>query len=169
MKIGIYPGTFDPVHEGHVGFAHTAVSRCDLDRIIFLPEANPREKVGVSSLYDRERWLQEAIQPYGFLEVMTLDHSQFTVAETLPFLEDTFPSDALTLLIGSDVVKTFHYRWPGLEALLSRMPLAIALRGEDTTEMIVESLSACHTKPRYHILDSPHPSATSSKIRKNYK
>lgn len=169
MNIGIYPGTFDPVHKGHIGFACAAAKQCDLDKVIFLPEASPREKSGVSSLGFREARLQKATKPYKFLEIMTIGHHQFTVAKTLPLLEDAFPSARLTLLIGSDVVKTFDYRWPGLEELFSRMPLVIGLRADDTKEMIEDSFSTLRFFPRYHILDSPHPSATSSNIRKKDK
>jgi cytidyltransferase-like protein len=46
--IGIYPGSFDPVHEGHFAFAKAALETGRLDTVIFLPEMKPRGKPQVT-------------------------------------------------------------------------------------------------------------------------
>jgi nicotinic acid mononucleotide adenylyltransferase len=57
---------------------------------------------------------------------------RFTVKDTLPELRDRFGDASLTLLAGSDVVRTFPYRWEGLDTLLRAMDLAIGLRAGDS-------------------------------------
>ena len=129
-SIGIYPGAFDPVHAGHIAFAREAKRICGLDEVVFLPEPSPRGKQDVTRLSDRLALLRASLADEG-LRVATLTSQQFTVHQTLPEIEQLFPDATLTLLAGSDVARTFQYRWPGLETLLMRVSLAIGLRGDD--------------------------------------
>ncbi|HEU5121705.1 MAG TPA: adenylyltransferase/cytidyltransferase family protein, partial [Candidatus Saccharimonadales bacterium] len=52
-RIGIYSGTFDPVHYGHIAFAASAIRACNLDEVVFLPEPQPRYKAGVTDIAHR--------------------------------------------------------------------------------------------------------------------
>ena len=49
-RIGIYAGTFDPVHAGHVAFALQSLEAAKLDRVYFLPERRPRGKRQVKNI-----------------------------------------------------------------------------------------------------------------------
>jgi nicotinate-nucleotide adenylyltransferase len=49
-KIGIFAGTFDPIHEGHVAFAQAVLADLSLDKIYFLPERQPRRKTNVGKI-----------------------------------------------------------------------------------------------------------------------
>ena len=53
MRVGIYPGAFDPVHKGHIAFALAAITAHQLDKVFFLPEPSPRHKQGVKALDHR--------------------------------------------------------------------------------------------------------------------
>ena len=171
MNIGIFPGTFDPIHEGHISFSLLAARQHSLDKVMFLPEPSPREKTKVSHIDQREQWARDVTDSYPSIDVVRLRSKQFSVAETLPFLEQKFPDATLHLLLGSDVVKTFSYRWPGVEVLLARMPLIVGLRAGDSRESIEAALLDCQTAfgvtITYHILDSPHPHIASSYLPKN--
>src|SRR5438046_2070169 len=125
-RVGIYSGTFDPVHIGHVGFALQAIEAAQLDHVVFLPEQVPRGKVGVTDIAHRAAMLERTIAPYRQLSLRLLDDvPQFCVQGTLPALRQVFGSDELVLLLGSDVVKTFTDRWANLEDLFANMALAI--------------------------------------------
>lgn len=161
MTIGIFPGTFDPAHEGHIAFALAAGRGGGLDRVIFLPEHSPRGKTGVSPLPQRLSQIKQLVEKHPSLEVAALDSRQFTVAETLPELRRLFAGE-LTLLIGSDVAHTLHL-WPNLGALLDEMKLAVGLRGEHTAneiEQLIVKLGA-----EYSIIQTPHRNVSSSQIR----
>lgn len=169
LRIGIYPGTFDPVHKGHITFCMEAAQRCGLEKVVLLPEQLPREKQGVTAFDQRAKQLEAAVQPFAQLEVLRLEEVQFTVGETLPQLAQLFPDSELTLLLGSDVVKTFSYRWSGLEILLQQMPLAIGLRGGDTPQEMATVMAALEAdyglSTHYTMITTLQAHMTSSQVR----
>ncbi len=160
MKIGIFPGTFDPIHKGHIEFALTALRECGLDEVIFLPEHSPRRKTGVSPLKQRISQIEKRIEKYPRLHVAELKSKQFTVDETLPELRRL--GSKMTLLIGSDVAAHLHL-WPGLDELLGEMDLAVGLRGDHAADEIEKLVSELGVK--YAIVETAHKDVSSSQLR----
>jgi len=160
-RVGIFAGTFDPVHDGHIAFA-LAAQETGLNRIILLPEREPREKVGVTNFDHRLAMLRLASSKYSQLDVMKLEDRQFTATTTLPKLQKLFGSE-LSLLIGSDVVGTFAFRWPGLTQILEQMRLVVALRQVDDRHEIETLLR--QVKARFILMESPTNWAASSEVR----
>lgn len=144
-KIGIYPGTFDPVHEGHIAFALAAKEALGLDEIVFLPEAEPRNKPGASDMRHRQIMLNHALKPYTGFSSLLLDEPQFTVASTLPVLQKTFPHTKLALLMGSDVAATLPF-WPEVSELLKTMDIVVGLRTNDTSKQLDEMFKKLNLK-----------------------
>jgi nicotinate-nucleotide adenylyltransferase len=140
-RIGLYPGTFDPPHTGHLAFARQTLSECRLDRLIFLPEPHPAAKPAVTDLALRLQWLRQLLRPYPAFEVLALPDEQFSVARTWPRLEEIVDPAKVTLLIGSDKVSSLP-SWPGLDQLLSRVSLAIGLRHPDNARAIEAALAS---------------------------
>ncbi|QQG50981.1 MAG: adenylyltransferase/cytidyltransferase family protein [Candidatus Saccharibacteria bacterium] len=167
-RIGIYPGTFDPVHDGHIAFCLEARKVCGLDTVYLLPEANPRGKRDVTDQQERIRLLGEVVEKHSPLQLVTVSSPQFTVAETLPELEREFAGDELTFLIGSDVARSL-YLWTDLKSLLSKSSLIVGLRGLDTQQevhrMIREAERAHGIFANYEIIVTKHPFVSSSQIR----
>jgi nicotinate-nucleotide adenylyltransferase len=130
-KIGIYPGTFDPVHEGHIAFALTAKEALGLNEVVFLPEANPRNKPGASSLHHRLAMLTHAIKPYTGFSSLVINEPRFTVSTTLPLLQNAYPHGRLVLLMGSDVALTLPY-WPEVSELLDAMDIVVGMRANES-------------------------------------
>jgi len=168
-KIGIFSGTFDPVHMGHVSFALDAMEALSLDRVVFLPEILPRLKKP-SAIQHRHKMLELSLQGHEGLSVLLLDTPRFNINDTLPELRLRFGDAPLVMLMGSDLVRTFKYRWPGLEDLLASVELAIGLRGDDTKQEIVELLKECAseygTPITFHILPSPRAHIASTQVRR---
>lgn len=168
QRIGIYPGTFDPLHDGHVAFARQARQACELDEVIFLPEQSPRGKRGASPIAQRVRVLNSVLAAADGLRVMRLATARFTVADTLPQLRQLFPNTTLTLLVGSDVARFMHH-WEGLGELLDEMPLAVGLRGHDTPRdmrMVISELEQQYSIAiSYTLVSTPHPHLASSLFR----
>jgi nicotinate-nucleotide adenylyltransferase len=169
QRIGIYPGTFDPVHPGHIAFAREALQACQLDEVILLPERLPRGKQHVTGLAQRVTLLTKATATVANVRIAQLQSDQFTVAGTLPELEQLFPDAELTLLVGSDIARTFLYRWPGLEILLASMRLAIGLRGHDTPSEIAGIIKELEQQygltVAYTLIRTPHAHLASSHFR----
>lgn len=169
-RIGIFSGTFDPVHTGHIAFALAAVAEGKLDRVVLLPESEPRGKQHVVPLPQRAAMLRLATGDHPSLDVLELRGRRFNVSDTLPELLQRFPGDSLSLLLGSDVVETFTYRWPGLERLLMAMELLIALRSQQTRTEVVQQLQGLernypNVRVRYAFVDSAHSYVASSQVR----
>jgi nicotinate-nucleotide adenylyltransferase len=168
-RIGIYPGSFDPLHAGHLAFAEAALQVAELDEVIFLPEMKPRGKPQVSPLAVRQHALEIKTAQNKRLGVMSLPIERFTIAETLPVLQEKFNGARLALLVGSDVVHTFQYRWPGLETLLRSMDLIVGLRSDDTVHDIEALMTSLEMELNctitYSLITTPYAHLASSQIR----
>lgn len=168
--IGIYSGTFDPIHQGHVAFALEAMRACGLDSVALLPEAQPRNKPSVSTLDDRIALIKLAIAGEQRLSIFTPSSKQFNVVQTLPELISHFHGSTLTLLLGSDVLRTFSDGWDNLKILLSKVHLAVGLRAHDSAAFVDQTISDLERlydiKIIYKIIDTPHKHVSSSNIRK---
>jgi nicotinate-nucleotide adenylyltransferase len=128
-KVGIFAGTFDPVHNGHIAFAIAAASACGLDKVVFMPEARPRAKQRVSNISHRIAMLRLACESHKQLDVFVLPDTQFTVAHTLPVLQGKYGTD-LTLLVGSDIAVRVN-GWPHAKQLYGAVQLVVGLRKND--------------------------------------
>jgi nicotinate-nucleotide adenylyltransferase len=168
-KVGIYSGTFDPVHTGHLAFALQALKQCGLNEVAFAPERQPRAKVAVTELKHRLALLEHALAAQPALYSLQLGSDQFSVADTMPELEQRYPGAELVLLIGSDIVQTFSYRWDGLETLLRRMSLAIGMRSQDSSAAITRDLRQLgqdlHVPVRFQLIHTNQAGAASTHIR----
>lgn len=166
-RVGIYSGTFDPVHPGHIAFAQATLAQCKLDTVVFLPEPQPRGKVGVSPLERRVQLLQQAVEQLEGLEVAVLSAPRFTVKDTLPEIEQRFAGAELTLLAGSDVVPGLP-QWKGVDSLLSRVSLAVGMRAGDSTETVLQALAQLEASGHpcaYTLIHTEYAHLSSSQLR----
>jgi nicotinate-nucleotide adenylyltransferase len=167
--IGIYSGTFDPIHQGHIAFARESMRLCALDQVVFLPESLPREKPVVTPIQQRIQVISKILDTEKDMSVVRLSSKQFSTDTTLPELYKLFDNAAFTLLIGSDVVRTLPYRWKDLDVLLSSVKFAIGMRSGDSVEEIVEILDQLKKtyslKIHYTLVDTPHAHLASTHIR----
>ena len=168
-KVGFYSGTFDPVHVGHIEFALEAVKQFGLKKVLLLPEHTPHVKTDITDLSQRVKMLMLATSDLAKLKVVTLPTKRFTVHETSPLLQAMCPQDRLVFLCGSDVVKTFLYRWEGLKELLQSTDIIVGLRGEDTYSQIKAVFEELEQKESikisYNIIKSPKHYLSSTSVR----
>lgn len=136
--IGIYSGIFDPIHHGHISFAQKALQELGLDKVYFLVEPKPRRKTEQSDLRHRLNMAWLALNQERNLELLPLDHETFSVAETLPWLEDKFQDAKLHFLMGTDRFKDVH-NWPGFEQLRSKVDFVVGQRtGQSSKDIPIE-------------------------------
>lgn len=109
MKIGIFGGTFDPIHYGHLLLAETAYDRFGMDKVLVMPAGDPYFKSdrNVSSDQDRMEMVKLAIAGNPHFEFSDLELNRegdtYTV-ETLEILKEQYPGDDLYLIVGSDTL-----------------------------------------------------------------
>ena len=142
MRVGIYGGSFDPVHIGHLIVAECCREQARLDRVLFVPAAEPPHKQG--------RTLAEGSHRAAMLDLATGGHPAFAVCraeldrggiswtvDTLRGLAAVHPRDSLHLILGPDALAGLaDWRDPrGIIALAE--PLAVEREGVDDVERIL--------------------------------
>lgn len=164
-RIGIYAGTFDPVHAGHVAFALQAIEAARLDEVIFLPERQPRFKHSSEHFGHRVAMLNRAALPHQQLAVLELTDRHFSVRRTLPQLRSLFAGAELVFLAGSDVLPHMSH-WPDIEQLLSSCELVVGVRGDEPLAWAKDQIAMLPIQPRkYAVLRSHAPAVSSGRIR----
>ncbi|HJB76639.1 bis(5'-nucleosyl)-tetraphosphatase (symmetrical) YqeK [uncultured Oscillibacter sp.] len=142
MKIGVYGGTFNPPHLGHVTAARAVFELLKLDLLLLVPDGQPPHKMlppGSPSPEQRLEMTRLAGEQLGLGErVRTLDlelkrEGRSYTAETLRQLHQQYPEDELWLLMGTDMFLTLQaWREPG--EILSLAGIAAFGRTEEDTE-----------------------------------
>lgn len=169
-KIGIFAGTFDPIHQGHIAFAKAALNT-GLEKVMFLPEPRPRRKQGVKALEHRRAMVRIAIANEPDLGMIVLEQARFTPHETLPKLQARFPGYKLVLLFGGDVVSHIA-NWPHVKTLVNAAELMIASRLQDTASLRAKLQTLEKTrnlKFKYNIIYPGNEQYASSVIRLDFK
>ena len=131
MKIGIFGGSFDPVHKAHVKSALEVREEFYLDEIIFVPLKKPVHKAECSaSPEDRVKMLSLAIGDYSFFSI-SLDEIQRETAsytvETLSRYREKFPESELYFITGSDSFNTFD-SWRNPERIVQLAKIIVLNR-----------------------------------------
>ena len=127
MRIGIFGGTFDPVHYAHLLLAEQCREQCSLDEIWLIPAGSPphKESKGISSGKQRREMLDFAIagQPAFVVKDLELHREgpSYTV-ETMRQLKASHPHDEFFLIVGADSVRDLH-TWREPEAILEMATL----------------------------------------------
>ncbi|MCM2371155.1 nicotinate (nicotinamide) nucleotide adenylyltransferase [Aporhodopirellula aestuarii] len=131
--IGVYGGSFDPVHVGHLWIAEAALEQLPIDEVRWVPAAtSPLKQSGpVASNSQRLAMLQLALSGQGghVIDTQELDRDgvSYTVM-TLEHLRELFPQRRLFLIIGSDSLASFD-RWKDPDRILQLGTLAVVARG----------------------------------------
>ena len=106
-RIGLFGGSFDPIHTGHLILAESAVNMVGLDRVIFMPTAVPPHKHAVPlSPFDlRKEMVEMAIRDNPRFELSLLeggDHPAYTYESVAYYRERGYDREQIHLVIGSD-------------------------------------------------------------------
>lgn len=163
-KVGIFSGTFDPVHSGHIAFALSAAQSAGLDKVYFLPESLPRRKQGVTHYAHRMAMLDIALKPFPKLAILELPDKQFSVNKTLPKLKKLLADSELFILVGSDVLDLLasdqaETKWPGHQRLLESAKLIVGVREGGDVCKYEELMSVIQDEGIVVSTDKPHMSS----------
>ena len=134
-RVGIFGGTFDPVHQAHVALAEAALAELRLDQVLWIPAGTPWQKDRtVTAALHRVAMVQLAIahEPRFALERIETDRpgASYTL-DTVRALLAAQPHTQWFLLIGQDQYTTLH-TWRDWRTLLGLVVLAVANRPGDT-------------------------------------
>ncbi len=169
MKIGLFGGTFNPVHFGHLINAEIIKDNFGLDKILFIPSRYPVHKnlEGNVSPEDRFNMLKLAVEGNSDFNVSRIeldrkDDSYFII--TLNQLNDIYKNAELLLLIGTDAFNEIN-TWKDSKEILKSVSFIIMKRpGFDTIDRKI-----LETARDVKIFENPLIEISSSKIRDNVK
>jgi nicotinate-nucleotide adenylyltransferase len=139
QRIGIFGGSFDPVHEGHLHVARAAARAFDLDRIVWIPAARPPHKPDriLADGPERVRMLEIALrgEPTWSIDPLELERGgpSYTIdtLRALPARLGLAPDAELYLVIGGDNLQGFA-RWREARELFRRaQPVIVVRRGDE--------------------------------------
>jgi nicotinate-nucleotide adenylyltransferase len=139
MRLGIYGGTFDPVHLGHLILAETCREACALDEVWFIPAAVSPHKQSrpVTPGKQRMEMLRFAIAGHPQFKLCSWELDRpgpsYTV-DTLRHLKQEDPDRELCLLLGADALADFP-KWREPQAILELAQLIAVSRGEQPADL----------------------------------
>ena len=134
-RIGIYGGTFNPPHIGHIQAARQAVSALDLGKVLLIPDRiAPHKAMPSNSATGEQRleMLRIATEGSPKLEVSDIELRREGVSytwQTVEQLKEQYPQAQLVLMMGSDMFLSFH-TWKHPEKILENASLAVFYRGD---------------------------------------
>jgi len=138
-RLGIYGGTFDPIHTGHLILAEMTRQECGLDKVVFIPAANPPHKRDryISSPMQRLEMTRLAIEDNPHFELSDMEIKRkgisYTV-DTLKALRDIYPEECeFWMIIGSDSLLELN-TWKDIEKITQMCNFAVYMRPDSPVD-----------------------------------
>ena len=172
-RIGIYGGTFNPPHLGHIQAAKAAVQALDLTRLLLIPDnIAPHKELPPGSPAPEQRleMLRLATQDAPGLEVSDLELRREGVSytfETVLALSEQYPEAQLFLLMGTDMFVSFD-TWKNTDIILSHAALGVLCRGDKgEQEAIAEKAAQLSAGgARVELVNNPVLAISSTQLRR---
>ena len=176
-RIGLFGGTFNPPHIGHLHLALEAVKQASLDRVIVMPANIPPHKEAHDLCSGEDRLaLCRATFTDELFEIsdfeLRQDGKSYTV-NTLRALRETMPGDELFLIVGSDMFLSFH-QWREYRAILSMCKLIVLSRETEISAEILrdyaqETLGLFEQNGDFILISADIVKLSSSEIRERIR
>ena len=166
MKIGLFFGSFNPVHIGHMIVANYMVEYSDLDKLwmVLTPQNPLKEKSDLANNYDRLHLLDLAIGDHRKIQWSQVEFSlpkpSYTI-HTLRHLTSEYPTHEFVLVIGSDLLRSFHL-WKEYEEILSKYEIYVYRRE-------VDMMNPFEGRGKIKLFSAPLIEVSGSAIRKAIK
>tara|TARA_Y100000590_G_scaffold45437_2_gene48293 strand:+ start:62752 stop:63348 length:597 start_codon:yes stop_codon:yes gene_type:complete len=169
VRIGIFGGTFDPIHNGHIAIAKASLEECALDEVVFVPAGNPWMKAGqeISPSLHRLTMTQYAIENQENFLVSRIEIDKTGpsyMVETLEQLQKEMGTN-LHLILGADSVERFS-EWKNPSRIVTLSNLIIVSRPHYKLPVIDSEIvreSGCEITT----LSNINVNISASEIRKN--
>lgn len=168
MKIGLYFGSFNPIHIGHLVIANHIAEYSNLNQVWFVvtPHSPFKKKHTLLDNYQRLEMVYRATKNYTKLKPCDIEFNlpqpNYTI-NTLAYLQEKYPDYEFSLLMGEDNLKSFH-KWKNYELILENHDIYVYPR---VSEDKVETQFDGHKK--IHHIDAPIMELSSTFIRNAIK
>lgn len=161
-KIGLFFGSFNPIHIGHTAIANYMLEFTDLERIWFVvsPQNPDKQQSGLLAENHRYQMVQRAIEDFYKFRACNVEFElprpSYTIS-TLTCLADRYPEHEFALIMGSDNLETFH-RWRNFEQILEFHTVYVYPRPNYKG-------SQFDTHPKVTFVSAPHMDISASFLR----
>ncbi|WP_323787288.1 nicotinate (nicotinamide) nucleotide adenylyltransferase [Psychroserpens sp.] len=168
MKVGLYFGTFNPIHVGHLTIANHLAEYSDLDKIWFVVTPHSPFKKKSSLLDNRQRYemVYRATEDYTKLEPSDIEFNlpqpNYTI-NTLTYLKEKYPDYQFALIMGEDNLKSFH-KWKNYQLILDNHDIYVYPRISEGTIDV-----QFNTNSKIKKVDAPIMELSSTFIRQSIK
>lgn len=186
-RIGLFGGTFDPIHNGHLHIARAFADELALDSVVFIPAGDPYHKAQPTTTPAQHR--------LHMVELAITEEPRFAVSDcdilregatytfdTVSIFRQAYPQAQLWWLMGMDSLVHIH-TWHHYQALLRQVNLAVAQRGNanvgmaaaDVQRWLPEALDKAQQQPegidggRIHWLNAVFLPVSATEIRKQWQ
>lgn len=167
-KIGLFFGSFNPIHIGHLILANHFAENSDLDKVwmVVTPQNPFKQKKRLLANYHRLELVYRATLDYPFLQPSDIEFKLPTpnyTSNTLVHLEEKYPTKKFVLIMGEDNLKSFP-KWKNHEVILERHEIYVYPRIKEGK--IIDSLLS---HPKIQLIKAPRIELSSSMIRQMIK
>ena len=174
-RTGIFGGTFDPIHMGHLMFAEAAREQAGLSRVLFMPAHIQPFKQGdeILSDDDRLRMLALATEDNPYFGITTVETDKGGVSYTIDSLRELraeFPDGRICFIIGTDMFLNIR-KWKDSDALVRDFDFIVGARpgyDRDAAAAMAEELRKSHGAC-IEFIDNPQVELSSTEIRRRLK
>lgn len=166
MKVGLFFGSYNPIHIGHLAIANYIVEFSNLDELwLIVSPQNPfKLRKNLLNEYDRLKLVELALDNNNKIKAndieFTLPKPSYTI-DTLTYLNEKYPKNEFAIIMGSDNLMHFH-KWKNAEQILKHYQLYVYPRPNTSWEEYKNNENV-------HIVDAPQMEISSSFIRNSIK
>ncbi len=174
--VGLFFGSFNPIHVGHLILANHFVNDTEMDEVWFVVSPHNPHKAKSSLLDETHRlaMVKEAIDDNPKLRASNIEFKlpkpSYTV-DTLAYLKEQYPNHQFALIMGEDNLRSFH-KWKNYEIILEKYPIFIYPRVYTIQELETKDKAEknkLQNHPHIQLVDAPLMKISSSHIRKSIK
>ncbi len=159
QRIGVFGGTFDPPHYGHLILAQTAAEQLELDHVLWVPAGLNPLKAGknITSVEQRLRLVGAAISDNPMFSLSTVDTERpaphYTI-DTLGIIQAQYPDAELVFLMGGDSLASFA-RWRAPDDIIDVASLGVMRRPNDDVPLAELTTLLPALRDRLSWIDAP--------------
>jgi nicotinate-nucleotide adenylyltransferase len=150
MRIGLFFGSFNPIHSGHLMLAEGVLNETDIEQIWFVvtPQNPQKKKSTLLNDYDRLNMVREAIHENLRFRASDiefgLEQPNYT-AKTLVYLKEKYPHHAFSLLVGEDNLRNLN-SWYNAEYIFANYRIIVYPRSVQENEALIDVVLPQHAK-----------------------
>jgi nicotinate-nucleotide adenylyltransferase len=169
MRIGIFGGTFDPVHVGHLILATESANQLDLDKVLWMVTADPPHKGElVTPVEHRLAMVKAAIDADPLFEISRIEIDRpgpHLAVHTMQLLQGLYPTDTLVYLMGGDSLEDLPAWYKPAEFLLECNEIGVLRRPGHLIDLESLERKMPGLMAKIHFIDSPLIDISSTQLR----